>query len=87
MASEGLAGISAIATRHGDLDRAARLLGAATAHGFVGDADVLARLEHDFFIPARELYGDPRWAQAQMAGAGLRFGDAIELALDRSPIR
>jgi non-specific serine/threonine protein kinase len=86
MASEGLAGISAIATRRGNADRAARLLGAASAHGFVGDADVLAHLERKFFRPARERYGDRRWREAHMAGAELSFDEAIDLALDRTPI-
>jgi predicted ATPase/class 3 adenylate cyclase len=86
-ASEGLAGLSAIAIRHGDLDRAARLHGAATAHGFVGDADVLAHLEREFFRPARKRYGDRQWREAHTAGAELSFDDAIGLALDRSPIR
>jgi predicted ATPase/class 3 adenylate cyclase len=81
LASEGLAGLSAIATRHGDLERGARLLGAATAHGPIGDADVIAHLERDFFARGRERYGEHRWREGQAAGAELRLADAIELAV------
>ena len=52
-APEGLGGLAAIATRRGDPERAARLLGAATAIGPVGDADVNAQLEEHFFAPPR----------------------------------
>jgi hypothetical protein len=85
LASEGLAGLSAVATRHSDLDRAARLLGAATAHGPIGDADVIDRLERDYFAPARELQGERRWREAHTAGTELSFAEAIELALDPAP--
>ena len=53
LAAEALGGLAAIATRRGDPERAARLLGAATAIGPVGDADVNAQLEEHFFAPAR----------------------------------
>jgi len=82
LASEGLAGLSAIATRDGDLERAARLLGAATAHGPIGDADVVSQLERDFFAPAQARHGDRQWRQAHAAGAQLRFTEAIQLGLD-----
>jgi hypothetical protein len=81
LASEGLAGLSAVAVRRGDLDHAARLLGAATAQGPMADADVLTQLERDFFAPARQRYGDRPWHQAQVAGADLNFDDAMDLAL------
>jgi hypothetical protein len=83
----GLARLSAVATRHGDLDRAARLLGAATAHGPIGDANVIARLERDYLAPAPERHGECRWREARVAGAPLSFAQAVELALDPAPIR
>jgi predicted ATPase/DNA-binding SARP family transcriptional activator len=87
LAPEGLAGLAAIATRHGELERAARLLGAATAHGPIGDADVIAQLERDFFAPVRERHGDRQWHEAQTAGAELTFTDAIDFALHPAAIR
>jgi hypothetical protein len=81
LASEGLAGLAAVAIRHGDLDRAACLHGAATAHGPIGDADVLAQFERQFLTAARERSGDRRWRDAHRAGAELDFGAAIALAL------
>jgi predicted ATPase/DNA-binding SARP family transcriptional activator len=87
LAPEGMAGLSAIASQHGELDRAARLLGAATAHGPIGDADVIVQLERYFFAPARRRYGDRQWREAHQAGAELRFADALELALDAAAIR
>jgi predicted ATPase/DNA-binding SARP family transcriptional activator len=86
LASEGLAGLAAIATRHGKPDRAAQILGAAAAHGPIGDPDVIARLEHEFFAPARQRHGDGPWRQAHTAGAELAFIDAIDLALDVTAI-
>ena len=53
LAAEGLGGLAAIAARRGNPERAAQLLGAATATGPVGDADVNAQLEEQFFAPAR----------------------------------
>jgi predicted ATPase/DNA-binding SARP family transcriptional activator len=82
MASEGLAGLSAIAIRQGHLDRAARLLGAARATGPIGDVDVIDQLERDFFAPARERLGDRLWSEGHVSGAELSFHAAIELGLD-----
>jgi len=86
LASEALAGLSAVASLHDDLERAARLLGAATASGPIGDAEVIAQLERDFFAPARERHGDRQWGECHAAGAELSFADAIELGLDRVPM-
>jgi hypothetical protein len=63
-AGEGLGGLAAIATRRGDPGRAACLLGAATAIGPVGDADVRGQLEKRFFAPARAQLGAQRWSAA-----------------------
>jgi predicted ATPase/class 3 adenylate cyclase len=79
IASEGLGGLAAIATRRGDLERAARLLGAATAIGPVGDADVNREFEERFFAPARPH--TPEWTLAQKAGAEMGFEETIAFAL------
>jgi tetratricopeptide (TPR) repeat protein len=82
LASEGIAGLAALAARDGDAERAARLLGAAESL-----ADVLTdaggvRLEQEFFSPARERLGDARWRAAYADGAGLGFDEAVDLAVD-----
>jgi predicted ATPase/DNA-binding SARP family transcriptional activator len=79
LAAEGLGGLAAIATRRGDPERAARMLGAATAFGSVGDADVEPQLEEQFFAPARLRTQD--WSQAHTAGAQMGFEEAIAFAL------
>jgi predicted ATPase/DNA-binding SARP family transcriptional activator len=78
-APEGLGGLAAIATLRGDPERAARLLGAATAIGPVGDADVNAELEERFF--RRTRVRTPLWNQAHTAGAQMSFEEAIAFAL------
>ncbi len=82
LASEGLAGPAAIAVRHGNLERAARTLGAASAHGPIGDPDVLARLDREFFAPARERLGERPWLRAHESGTKVEFVEAIDSALD-----
>ena len=82
LAAEALSGLAAIAARKGDLDRAARLLGAATAAGpWDGDADVAEQLEEQFFAPARAIYGEDRWNEARATGAQLGFERSIAFAL------
>jgi hypothetical protein len=78
-APEGLGGLAAIATRRGDPDRAARLLGAASAIGPIGDADVNAELEEQFFAPAR--LRTRLWTQSHRAGVQMSFEEAIAFAL------
>jgi len=80
-ASEGLAGLAAIAAGDEQLERAAHLLGAASAIGLVGHPDVAARLEQQFLEPARAQLGDRRWNDAVQAGRKIAFRDAIEMAL------
>jgi tetratricopeptide (TPR) repeat protein len=80
-APEALGGLAAIATRRGDTERAARLLGAATAIGEVGDTDVNAELEEHFFAPARAYHGTRLWSEAYTAGAQMSFEEAITFAL------
>jgi predicted ATPase/DNA-binding SARP family transcriptional activator len=84
-ASEGLAGLAAVVSRRGDLDHAARLLGAAAAHGLAADADVMAQLEERFFGPARAAYGEGRWNKAEAEGARLNLQQALALALTADP--
>lgn len=62
-----------------DSERAARLLGAATAIGSIGDADVNAQLEEQFFAPARDRTRD--WSHAYTAGAQMSFEEGIAFAL------
>ncbi len=79
---EGLAGAAAIAATDHDLDRAARLAGAATAHryGVPGD-EVDARLDATFLAPARARQGAGAWEAAEREGAALSLEDAIAYAL------
>ena len=72
---EGLRGFAALAAAAGDLDRAARLHGAAETHRYGQPEDeVEARVEARFFAGVRER---PAWA----GGAALSLDDAIECAL------
>jgi non-specific serine/threonine protein kinase len=82
---EGLGGLAAIEIRRGDPARAARLLGAATALGTVGDADVYAQLEEQFFAAARARYGVRAWSEASAAGAQMSFEEAVDFALRPAP--
>jgi hypothetical protein len=84
IASEGLLGLAAIAAFDGDLSRAARLRGAAAAHGYGQQQDAVeARLEAAFFVPARTRHGADAWDTAVREGGELSFEDAIAYALDQ----
>jgi hypothetical protein len=63
------------------------LLGAATATGALGDVDVSAQLERDFFADAHERHGEREWSESLAAGAELSFADAIELGLSAAATR
>ena len=81
-AGEGLGGLAAIATRRDALERAALLLGAANAtRTGVGDADVTAQLEEQFFAPARAAHSTRDWDEAQARGAQMSVDEAIAFAL------
>jgi hypothetical protein len=82
LASEGIAGLGAIAARQGDAERAARLLGAAQSLANVLADAAGVRLEEEFFSPARERIGETRWRAAHADGARLDFDEAVSLALD-----
>ena len=82
IAAEGLLGLAAVAIVDADLSHAARLRGAAAAHGYEPQDDVEARLEPMFFATARTLLGADAWDTAVQEGAELSFDDAIAYALD-----
>jgi hypothetical protein len=82
VAFEGLRGLAAIAASHGDLDRAARLYGAAGTHRYdEPEHPVDVRVRDTFFAPARARHGVKAWDAAARAGAALGFRDAIAYAL------
>jgi tetratricopeptide (TPR) repeat protein len=84
--AESLTGMAAVLVIDGQLEPAAKLLGAASAAGYPGpdpdDQDMLHRLERDYFNAARASLGPAAWSQVTDAGAGLSFEQAIALALD-----
>jgi predicted ATPase/DNA-binding SARP family transcriptional activator len=82
-ASRGLAGLAAIAGLRDNLERAARLTGAAAAHRYGETQDsVDARLDATFLEPARARFSADAWDTALREGAALSFEDAIAYALD-----
>jgi predicted ATPase/DNA-binding SARP family transcriptional activator len=81
LASEGIAGVAAVAASRGDLERAARLLGAAESMAKVLTDAAGIRLAEEFFSPARRQMGETRWRAAYADGVGLDFDEAVSLAL------
>jgi len=81
LAAEGIAGLAAVAVRRGQVERAARLLGAAESMANVLDDAGGVRLAEEFFSPARQQLGEARWRAAYADGAGLGFDEAVSLAL------
>jgi predicted ATPase len=79
--SQGLAGLAAIAVQRGDDERAARLIGAATATGHIDDPDVVAQLDTRFFSAARTRHGATAWDQMRASGAEMTHEQALALAL------
>jgi hypothetical protein len=70
IAFEGLLGLGAVAAATGELHRAARLAGAASAHRYDETMDVVsARLDADFLEPARTRHGPDAWDTAARDGA------------------
>jgi hypothetical protein len=82
LAAEGIAGLAAVATRQGEVERAARLLGAAESLANVLTDAAGVRLEQEFFSPARERIGEARWSAAYAEGHRLGFDEAVGLALN-----
>jgi hypothetical protein len=84
IASDALLGLAAVAVVDGDLSHAARLRGAAAAHGYGQlQDDVPARLDAAFLAPARKRYGADAWDTAVREGAQLSVENAIAYALDQ----
>jgi predicted ATPase/DNA-binding SARP family transcriptional activator len=81
LAAEGIAGLAAVAACRGELERAARLLGAAESLANVLNDAAGVRLEEEFFSPARQQMGETRWRAAYADGVGLGFDEAVSLAL------
>ncbi len=83
IAWEGLRGLAAVAAVGGDAKRAALLVGAAAAHSYEQQQDVVdARLDKDVFGPARIRCGTDAWDAAARDGGTLSFEDAIAYALE-----
>jgi len=83
---EGLRGLAAVAVVEGGAKRAATLVGAAGAHRYDNPEDpVQARLDEEFFEPARTGCGTDAWDAAVREGAALSFKDAIAYALEETP--
>jgi predicted ATPase len=80
-ATEGLLGLAGVATVRGDIERAARLVGAADAHRLELEDPVDARLHAAFLEPARTRHGTEAWDAAARDGGTLSFEDAIAYAL------
>ena len=85
MVDECLLGVAAVASRRGDLTRAARLAGAATAHRTsirIHDEEVVSsRLIDGILAPARDALGPEEWDRLAQEAASLSVEGAIELAL------
>jgi ATP/maltotriose-dependent transcriptional regulator MalT len=81
-ATEALNGLAAIAVEQGDLDRAARLHGAAWAHRYGQPEDpVTDRLERRYFVSARRRLGAAAWETAAAEGAAMSWYEAIAYGL------
>jgi tetratricopeptide (TPR) repeat protein len=84
--SEGVVGMAAVAAGHCHYETAARLRGAARAAGYppaMFDQHIEARLERDYFVPARERYGLGVWRRAEAEGAALAYEQAVDCALNQ----
>ena len=83
-ATEGLLGLAGVAAVRGDIERAARLVGAADAHRRDSEDPVDARLQAAFFEPARTRHGAELWDATARDGGTLSFEDAIVYALQET---
>jgi predicted ATPase len=83
---EGLRGLAAVAVVDGDAERAATLVGAADAHRYdLAEDAVEARLDQEFFAPARTRSASDTWNDAAREGSLLSAEDAIAYALVPCP--
>jgi len=82
-AAGALTGLAAVAAVDNELERAARLAGAAATHRH-GDGDdaPVGRLHATVLEPARTRLGADAWDAALREGAALGFHEAIAYALD-----
>jgi predicted ATPase len=85
-AHEALLGFAALAIADGDLDRGARLAGAACAMGWptAEAAPIDDRIERNYFEAARARFGTVAWRRLERAGACLPFEEAVAYALANS---
>jgi hypothetical protein len=85
-ASEGLAGMAAVAATSGVDEVAARLRGSSRGMGYPSSFDepIDSRLSRDHFASARNRYGAAAWQRAEQVGAALSLEEAIAYALDQS---
>jgi hypothetical protein len=82
---EALMGLAAVAAATDDLDRAARLAGAAEAHRYGETQDrVKARVDATFIKPARSRPGGGAWDRAFREGATLSFKHAVAYGMDEA---
>jgi hypothetical protein len=81
-ASEALTWLAAVAAVDNELERCARLVGAAAAHPHDSVDLVSARLGATILEPARTRFGVDAWDVGLREGAALRFNEAIAFALD-----
>ena len=85
VASEGLIGLAGGAAAHHQDDRAARLVGAASAHRHGLQPDVIEeRLDAGYLAAARGRCGGDAWEAAVAEGTALSFEDAIAYALEEA---
>jgi hypothetical protein len=80
-ATEALRGLAGVACVDGDLERAARLAGAATALRCGQEDPVDARIQSLFFDAARARVGTRAWDAAAREGAALSFVAAVAYGL------
>jgi predicted ATPase len=90
VADETLLGLAAAEALQGELERAARLAGAAqsreTADRSVDEDTIWDRLYDEILTPARDRYGAENWDRAAGAAAMLSLEEAIDLALAQGPL-
>jgi hypothetical protein len=89
IASEALLGLAALDAMRGDTRRAARLVGAATAHLYDKSQElelVIARLNAAFLEDARARCGADTWDAATSEGRTLSLEDATAYALHEARV-
>ena len=85
IACEGLIGLAGVAAAREEDDRAARLVGAASAHRHGSQQDTIeARLDAAYLAAARARCGASVWEAVVAEGTALSFEDAIAYALEEA---